>query len=478
MNSSNIRVRFAPSPTGEFHIGGLRTALYNWLFAKQAGGRCILRIEDTDRTRLVPGAEERLIGLLDTFGLQFDEGPHAGGQYGPYRQSDRLEIYQRKAEDLIHEKKAYYCTCPPERLEKLRAEQQSRGEAPHYDGQCRELAVLKPAEPFVIRMRLMREGVSTVTDVVHGQVEFQNRTLDDFVLLKADGFPTYHLASVVDDHLMEISHVIRGDEWFPSLPKHVALYQAFGWSLPVFVHLPLILGTDRQKLSKRHGAASVQEFLDHGFLPAAILNFLALLGWHPSDDRERYTLDDLVSAFSLERLQKAPAVFNREKLLWFNATYIRSLDAVTFQNLSKPFLNGRLLPELESKLAEALDLVRDRVQVLSELPELLSFVTKGFSLDPALLPYKTMTNQEAGESLEFSRQLLEQYRGDWTAVKLETTWKQAMADQGKAIGSILWPLRAVLTGKKASPGTFDVLAVLGPKLGLERIEHGIRLLGT
>lgn len=476
MSKSSVRVRFAPSPTGEIHIGNLRTALYDWLLARNTHGVFVLRVEDTDQIRLVPGAEERLLKLLTIFGLEYDEGPDKDGGFGPYRQSERLEIYRKQAEFLIKNNQAYYCTCSSERLDQMRKDQQSRGEASKYDGTCRDKYSAPPTEPHVIRMRLPVSGELTVTDELHGPVLFDYSTLDDFVLLKADGFPTYHLASVVDDYLMKISHVIRGDEWLPSLPKHVALYNAFKWDVPKFIHLPLILGNDRQKLSKRHGSTNVQAFLDEGYLPQAILNFIALLGWHPADDKEIYSIQELIDSFSLARLQKAPAIFDKTKLDWMNAKIIREMDATDLTEQARPFIEPYLLPEFRDSLTKSLILVKDRVRTLGELPNLLEFMTSRYSVDPKILPFKSATHQETRQALEFSGQLLASYPGPWTVKSLHDHWAASMKQSGLATGVVLWPLRVALTGKKASPGTFDVLEVLGKDQAVLRISKAINLL--
>jgi glutamyl-tRNA synthetase len=471
-----VRVRFAPSPTGELHIGGLRTALYDWLLARKTGGAFIVRIEDTDQTRLVEGAETRLLTLLKTYGLDYDEGPDCGGPYGPYRQSERLGLYQEHAGILVRKGQAYYCTCTPDRLERLREEQQGRGEAPRYDGHCREQYKERPSEPFVIRMRIPESRTVSGNDAIRGSVQFNSATLDDFVILKTDGFPTYHLAVVVDDELMKITHTIRGEEWLPSLPKHVLLYEAFGWEPPVFVHLPLIVGVDRQKLSKRQGATSAQVFLDEGFLPEAVINFIALLGWHSSGNQERYTLKDLIDAFSLDRIQRAPAAFDRNKLDWLNATIIRGLSDAQLADRARPFVESSLKPEYQQRLPEALRLVKARVERLTQLPELLRFLSVEHAVDPAILPYKNALVEETRDALLFSEKLLTEYQGDWSAKKLEVFCLDEIQKAGKTNGGILWPLRVALTGQKASPGNFEVLEFLGREESLTRIHEALGLL--
>ncbi|MEK7481206.1 MAG: glutamate--tRNA ligase, partial [Patescibacteria group bacterium] len=306
-----VRTRFAPSPTGHLHIGGLRTALYNFLFARRHKGQFIVRIEDTDRARLVPGALEEILDILKRAGLMYDEGPDVGGKYGPYVQSERLEIYRKYAKELAEKGAAYWCVCSAERLEKMREEQKKRGETPKYDGHCRD----KKCAPdnAVLRLRVPADETITFSDVIRGDVSFASNDVDDQVLLKSDGFPTYHLANIVDDHLMKITHVIRGEEWLSSTPKHILLYEAFGWKQPAFAHLPLILSGEGGKLSKRSGHAAAMEYFEQGYLSEALVNFLALLGWNPSGAREVYALDELIKTFDLSKVNKGGAVFSMDK---------------------------------------------------------------------------------------------------------------------------------------------------------------------
>lgn len=326
---SNVRVRFAPSPTGFVHVGSLRTALYNYLFARHHGGKFVLRVEDTDRARYTEGAVENLLETLEWSGLSDDEGPENNGDFGPYYQSQRLNIYHEYIEKLISNNFAYPCFCSEERLAKIREEQIGKKLTPKYDGHCRhisgdELIKRRKSEDHVIRLKIPPEGITKVSDIIRGEVQFQNEMIDDQVLLKSDGFPTYHLANVVDDHLMGITHVIRGEEWLISTPKHIILYDYFGWPIPQFAHLPLLLNPDRSKLSKRQGDVAVEDYRKKGYLPEALLNFVALLGWNRGDDEEIFSLEELIADFSLERVNKSGAVFNIEKLNWMNGIYIRS----------------------------------------------------------------------------------------------------------------------------------------------------------
>ena len=327
---SDVRVRFAPSPTGFVHLGSLRTALYNYLFARHHNGTFILRIEDTDQARYTEGAVENLLTTLQWAGLDYDEGPEKNGSYGPYYQSQRRDIYNKYVDQLLTAGNAYRCFCSAERLQKIREAQIASKETPKYDGLCRNLSVQESEgraanESFVVRLKIPESGETIVRDIIRGEVIFQNELIDDQVLIKSDGFPTYHLANVVDDHLMQISHVIRGEEWLLSMPKHILLYDYLGWEKPQFAHLPLLLNEDRSKLSKRQGDAAVEDYRKKGYLPQALINFVAMLGWNRGDDQEIFSIEELVESFSLERVSKAGAIFNREKLDWMNGIYLREI---------------------------------------------------------------------------------------------------------------------------------------------------------
>jgi len=376
--SQQIRVRFAPSPTGFLHVGGLRTALYNYLFARSGGGRLVLRIEDTDQSRKVEGAMENLIQTLKWAGIEYDEGPGLGGESGPYIQSERLQIYHEQARRLIGLGHAYYCFCTPERLEELRKRQLAEKLNPGYDRHCRNLSQdvvadrLKAGERHVIRMKVPTEGELSLDDVIRGRVTISHDMLDDQVLVKSDGYPTYHLAVVVDDHMMGITHVIRGEEWLPSTPKHVLLYRYFGWDLPVYAHLPLLLNPDRSKLSKRQGDVAVEEYRAKGFLPEALVNFVALLGWNPGDDREIFTLDDLVSEFTLERVGKSGAIFNLEKLNWLNFQHLRRKSDASLLELVKAQLKNSAFKDVvpsEAVLRSIIESMRERASFVQDFVE-------------------------------------------------------------------------------------------------------------
>ena len=371
-----VRVRFAPSPTGYLHVGGLRTALFNFLYAKAQGGKIIIRFEDTDQARKVEGAEENLISSMEWAGLTYDEGPTQGGDFGPYVQSERLDIYKKHVDQLVEEGNAYPCFCSSEELDTMREEQIKRKQPTRYDGRCRRLqaedrdAKVKNGEPHVIRMKIIHsKGDYKVQDEVRGSVNFSPTQIDDQVILKTDGFPTYHLASVVDDHLMNITHVIRGEEWLPSTPKHIQLYEYFGWEIPKFAHLPLLLNADRSKLSKRQGDVATDDYRKKGFLPEALINFVALLGWNPGDEREMFTMDDLTKEFSLERVGKAGSVFDQQKLLWMNQKYIQQLPIEEFITQLAPYLPESAKAIEPKSLERMIALVQEGVNLLSEIEE-------------------------------------------------------------------------------------------------------------
>ncbi|MBC8414838.1 MAG: glutamate--tRNA ligase [Candidatus Cloacimonetes bacterium] len=374
--NNEIRVRFAPSPTGYLHVGSLRTALYNYLYARKTGGKFILRIEDTDRSRYVEGAVENLIETLQAVGLEYDEGPDKGGDFGPYFQSKRTDIYNKYVQELLEKDAAYHCFCTEDDLKKMREEQIAKKMDVRYDGRCRNLSKeqvqenLAQGKPFVIRAKIPDEGEIVFFDIVRERVSIKWETVDDQVLIKSDGYPTYHLANVVDDHLMEITHVIRGEEWLSSVPKHLFLYQALGWKPPKMCHLPLLLNPDKSKLSKRQGDVAVEDFLKKSYLPEALLNFVALLGWHAQGDDELYSLDKLENEFSLKRISKAGAVFDVEKLNWMNGHYLRSLELGYIAIKAKSFfVEAGLDISDNEKYLKIVDVTRNRISTLAEITE-------------------------------------------------------------------------------------------------------------
>lgn len=496
-----VRVRFAPSPTGFLHIGSLRTALYNYLFAKKEGGKFILRIEDTDQARSVEGALENILKTLQWAGFEWDEGPRLEngkwtemGGCGPYIQSQRLEIYRSHAMQLIEKGSAYFCFCTPARLDALRAEQSVQKKPTMYDGFCKNLMPSEQKEklrigtPYVIRLHVPDTGKTFFSDIVRGEVNFDNVLVDDQVLLKSDGFPTYHLAGVVDDHLMNITHVIRGEEWLPSTPKHILLYMAFGWALPLFAHLPLLLNQDRSKLSKRQGDTAVEDYRKKGYLPEALVNFLALLGWNPSADQEIYTLDQMIRSFRLEAVNASPSVVNFEKLDWLNGHYLREKSANELFEICLPYLLiSGLIAEKDDAYAitatgEAVDrdwverviaLEKERMKRADEIAPLTEFFFVDIpKYDPSILCWKKMTHEETARALEYTATILErQPDAAWDAAALEEKLKHAITENGMKTGEILWPLRVALSGREASPSSFEIASILGKEKTLKRVRY-------
>ena len=481
--SDSVRVRFAPSPTGIPHVGNIRTALFNWLFARHCKGSFILRIEDTDVTRKVEGAAEAILDSLTWLGLDWDEGPGVGGDYGPYFQSQRLEIYQDVAKRLVEGGNAYFCYCSPQRLEEMRKEQMKRKQPPGYDRRCRDLTEKERAEfeaqgiTPVVRFRMPLKGQLKFHDLIRGEVVFEAATLDDFVLLKSDGYPTYHLANVVDDHLMKISHVLRADEWLSSTPRHIPLYGVLGYEPPQFAHLPMILGSDRAKLSKRHGATSIMEYQNQGYLPEAVVNFLALLGWSLDDKTDIISRDELVANFSIERVGKTGAIFNHEKLAWMNGMYIRKLSVDEMVEQSIPFLE-RGLPDTVKRplsreyLQQIMPLLQERVKVLSEVPELADFFfVEELYYDAGMLHKKGIDREGAAAALRVSRERLESCPFD--DASLEGVLRPLAAELGLKTGALFGLLRVAVTGRTAAPPLFETMAVLGKETCLKRIEAAL-----
>jgi len=481
---TSVRVRFAPSPTGYPHVGNIRTALFNWLFAKHYEGSFIVRIEDTDVTRKVKGAVEAILDGLRWLGLDWDEGPEVGGNYGPYFQSQRLELYHQAAERLISQGDAYYCYCSPRRLEEMRAEQVRRKQPPGYDRHCRDLSQAersqKEAEGIipVVRFKTPLEGQTRFNDLIWGEVVFENNTIDDFVLLKSDGYPTYHLANVVDDHAMEISHVIRAEEWISSTPRHLLLYQAFGFEPPQFIHHPMILGPDRAKLSKRHGAVSITEYREQGYLPETMFNFLALIGWSLDDKTEILSRQELIDNFSLERIGRTGAIFNRDKLNWMNGVYIRSLTADEFFEAAMPYLMmdrlaGETLIADEQYVRDVLPLIQERARTLVEVAELAQFFfVDELDYDTNLLIGKNMSRESTTQALAAARQRVEKLEV-FDAESLEAVLRPLAAELGLKTGQLFGALRVATTGRTAAPPLFQTMAVLGRDRCLGRIEAAL-----
>jgi nondiscriminating glutamyl-tRNA synthetase len=473
MLNGSIRVRFAPSPTGYLHIGGLRTALFNFLFARSNNGKFILRIEDTDQNRFVEGALENLISTLKRVGITYDEGVDIGGEFGPYMQSQRKDLYQKYADELIKNGQAYYCFCSPERLEEVRQKQIANKIPPMYDRHCRDLSENEIKEnisnniPYVIRMKIPLIGDVNLNDLIRGEVSFACKILDDQVLVKSDGFPTYHLANVVDDHLMEISHIIRGEEWLPSTPKHVLLYKAFGWEPPKFAHLPLLLNPDRTKLSKRQGDVAVEDFLAKGYLPEAILNFVAMLGWNPGTEKEVFTLQELIDNFSLERVQKAGAVFDIEKLNWMNANYLKLLSLEELTDLCIPFLKAKGYDTTKEKTMKIIEAIRTHLSYIADVINYVDIFYNDISFEND--EAKNITELENSKKVYSS--LLNILSNEQTVDKNNfKSLTKKVQDEVKVRGKDLFmPIRVALTGKMHGPELPLIADVFGKEECIKRI---------
>jgi len=474
-SETTVRVRFAPSPTGYPHLGNIRTALFNWLFARHNNGSFILRIEDTDVARRVEGAIDTILDSLRWLGLDWDEDP--------YFQSERLEMYREVADQLVREELAYLCYCSPQRLEAMRQEQTKRKQPPGYDRHCRHLTGEQKAEleasgvPPVVRFKSPLEGQTSFHDLIRGEIVFENSTLDDFVLLKSDGYPTYHLANIVDDHLMAISHVLRADEWLSSTPRHVLLYQALGWHPPQFAHLPMILGPDRSKLSKRHGATAINEYRDQGYLPEAIVNFLALLGWSLDDKTELLSREEVVKHFSLERISKTAAAFNRDKLDWMNGVYLRSLSLEEFNERAISFLERDLPSEVERPLdtdyiRQIMPLIQERAKTLAEVPQLSEFFfVDKLEYDAGLLLGKL----ESGQVVKILQAAITRVEGlgNWDAASLEAVLRPMAEELNLKTGVFFGLLRVATTGRTAAPPLFQTMEVLGKERCLKRLKTAL-----
>ena len=486
---NSVRVRYAPSPTGYPHVGNIRTALFNWLFARHSGGSFIVRIEDTDVSRKVEDALEAILNGLRWLGLDWDEGPEVGGDYGPYFQSQRLDLYREAAQCLIKQGDAYSCYCSQERLAEIRVEQQKRKQPIGYDRHCRDLSQeerkRKEAEGItpVVRFKAPLSGQTPFDDLIRGRVVFDNNTIDDFVLMKSDGYPTYHLASIVDDHRMEISHVLRAEEWLSSTPRHLLLYQALGFEPPRFVHLPMILGSDRAKLSKRHGAVSITEYQHDGYLPEAMVNFMALLGWSLDDKTEILSRQELIDNFSLERVSQTAAIFNRDKLNWMNGVFLRELSHEELLRKVLPFLESGLpetvkRPVSEEYVRRIVPLIRERINTLAEAATYADF----FFLDEldyevSSLIGKKMTAKTTLEALKVAQEklsMLESFDHD----SLEGTLRPLAEKLRLKTGQLFSPLRVAVTGRTAAPPLFETMAVLGKDRCLKRLRAAMEGLGN
>ncbi|HEY3331326.1 MAG TPA: glutamate--tRNA ligase [Capsulimonadaceae bacterium] len=488
---TKVRVRYAPSPTGKPHIGNIRTALFNWLYARHTGGDFLIRIEDTDRERFVEGAVDIQLHALKWLGLDWDEGPDIGGPFGPYYQSERLALYSKYADELIASGNAYRCYCSKERLDKLRETQLERGLPTGYDRRCRDLPEEDKARyeaantQHVVRFAIPREGTVTWHDAVFGDMSWEARLLDDHVLMKSDGFPTYHMANVVDDHLMEISHVIRGEEWLPSTPRHVLMYQAFGWTHPQFVHATNILGTNRKKLSKREASAEFTNYEGEGYLPEAVFNFMALLGFSTGEDQDLYTRDEIIKKFDLPGLVGRPAILDTDKISWFNGVYIRALPLLELGKRCLPYLQAAGLAaehptdeELEY-ISKVIALEQERIKTLAEAPTLADF----FLLDDDKYVFDDKAIQKwftvAGVADRLSRvKALFAGLDTWEAAKLEKSVHSVAEELGLKTAEVIHPVRVSVTGRTFGPGLYESIEVLGRDRTMRRLDRALKLIET
>lgn len=480
---STVKTRFAPSPTGRMHVGNLRTALYAYLIAKHEGGKFMLRIEDTDQERFMEGALDIIYRTLAKTGLVHDEGPDKDGGVGPYVQSERQAqgLYMKYAKKLIEQGDAYYCFCDKERLESLKTEVAGK-EITVYDKHCLHLskeeieANLAAGKPYVIRINMPTEGTTTFHDELYGDITVENNELDDMILIKSDGYPTYNFANVIDDHLMGITHVVRGNEYLSSAPKYNRLYEAFGWEIPKYIHCPLITNEDHQKLSKRCGHSSYEDLLDQGFLTEAIVNFVALLGWSPSSDNEIFSLEELVKEFDYHRISKSPAVFDYTKLKWMNGEYIKAMDFDKFYERALPYIKAVITKDLDFKKIAAM--VKTRIEVFPDIAEHIDFFEKLPEYDVAMYTHKKMkTNAET--SLEVLTEILPRLEAqeDYSNDALYAMLCEYVAEKGVKNGYVMWPIRTAVSGKQMTPGgATELMEILGKEESIARIKKGIELL--
>ena len=480
---SKVRTRFAPSPTGYMHIGNLRTALFEYLIAKHEGGDFILRIEDTDQGRLVEGATDIIYDTLKTVGLLHDEGPDVGGNYGPYIQSERLPMYKKYAEELVELGGAHYCFCSEEEIERQRQEAESLGISFKYDDPCKHISLeeakarVAAGEPYVIRQTIKNNGETYFDDEVYGRIEVDTDVLDEQILIKSDGFPTYNFANIIDDHQMEISHVVRGNEYLSSTPKYNLIYQAYGWKIPTYVHVPPVMKDEHPKLSKRNGDASFQDLVAKGYLPQAILNYIALLGWSPETDQEIYSLDELIKAFNISRISKSPAIFDINKLTWMNGVYLRNMSVEEFYELILPYLKDSISSDVD--LFSVAKILQPRIDTLSQIKESVDFIDELPEYDCAMYVHKKMktTPQIALKALKASKEALASLE-DWSS---EENVHELLLSLPKQLemknGQVLWPVRTAITGKQFTPGgAIEIAHILGKEETLRRIDKGIEKL--
>ena len=480
-----IRTRFAPSPTGRMHVGNLRTALYAYLIAKHEGGDFILRVEDTDQERFVEGALDIIYRTMEKTGLIHDEGPDKDKGYGPYVQSERNAqgLYLKYAKQLVEQGDAYYCFCDKERLNSLRTSVSEDGtDIVVYDKHCLGLskeeveANLAAGKPWVIRLNIPREGTTAFHDEIYGDITVPNNELDDMILIKSDGFPTYNFANVIDDHLMEITHVVRGNEYLASAPKYNRLYEAFGWEIPVYVHCPLITDENHKKLSKRCGHASYEDLIEQGFVSEAVVNYVALLGWCPTDNREIFSLEELVEAFDYTHMSKSPAVFDTVKLKWMNGEYLKAMDFDRFYEMARPYIEEVVTRDCDTKKIAAL--VKTRIEILPDIREQIDFFEAVPEYDVAMYTHKKMKT-DPQKALEVLKELLPilENQGDFSNDALFETLKAFAGEKGYKIGYVMWPIRTAVSGKQNTPGgATEIMEVLGKEESLKRIRAGVEKL--
>lgn len=481
---TKVRTRYAPSPTGKMHVGNLRSALYEFLIAKHAGGEFMLRIEDTDQERYVEGATEIIYRTLETAGLKHDEGPDKDGGYGPYVQSERMKtgIYLKYAKELIEKGEAYYCFCDKERLESIKTEVVEGKEITMYDKHCLSLskeeieANLSAGKSYVIRQNIPNEGTTTFHDELYGDITVENAELDDMILIKSDGYPTYNFANVVDDHTMNITHVVRGNEYLSSAPKYQRLYDAFGWESPVYIHLPLITDENHKKLSKRSGHASFEDLLEQGFLPEAIVNYIALLGWSPEDNREIFTLEELIRDFDYHRISKSPAVFDIVKLKWMNGEYLKAMDFDAFYEAAEPYLKKTITKNLD--LRRIAEMVKTRIEIFPDIAEHVDFFETVPEYDISMYAHKKMkTSPES--SLEVLKDILPRLEAqeDYSNDALYAMLCEYVKEKEYKNGYVMWPIRTAVSGKQMTPGgATELMEVLGKEESISRIKAAIEKL--
>lgn len=485
MSDKKVRTRFAPSPTGYLHIGGLRTALYAYLFAKKNGGDFILRLEDTDRERLVGDAADIIYSTLKETGLNYDEGPDVGGDCGPYIQSERKDLYKKYAEELVDAGAAYYCFCSKERLAELKEQCEKEGRNPKYDKHCLGLSKeevkrrIEAGEPYVIRQNVPLDGETTYTDAVFGEITVPNADLEDNILLKSDGYPTYNLANVVDDHLMGITHVIRGVEYLASTPKYNMLYDALNWERPEYIHLSPVMKDNRHKLSKRNGDASFEDFVSKGYLPEAVLNYIALLGWSPGGEQEIFDLDELTESFDIGGISKSPAIFDESKLKWMNGEYIKNMSDEEFIERAKPYIN-RAVDADKFDFAILAEILKPRVEVLTDIPEKIAFLAEMPEYDTSLYVHKKMKvdEEKALSALKAALPVLEEIEAaDFNKELLHDKLMDLAKQLEIKNGQLLYPLRIAITGTAVTPGgAIEIAALLGKDETLSRLKKSIGLL--